>query len=135
MTEKLDYKKTFLIGFGIGSTLPVIPLFAKSLGASLGLTGFIVAVKGIGNMTMNVPGGIFASKFSQKKLMLISAVGIAAVSFAIGLCRGLVLFSSLMFVMGLANGLWLVTRLNYLKAVFSTRQRGRAAPASTATCR
>ena len=67
------YLPTFLFALGIGAVVPVIPLFARDLGAGDGLVGVIVAMRAIGTTTLDVPAGLAASRFGQR-----ITIGVAA---------------------------------------------------------
>lgn len=59
------YLPTFLFALGISAVVPVIPLFARDLGAGDGLVGVIVAMRAIGTTTLDVPAGALASHFGN----------------------------------------------------------------------
>ena len=48
------YLPTFLFAVGQGAVIPIVALQAKSLGASLAVAGFIVALRGIGVLAFDV---------------------------------------------------------------------------------
>ena len=78
------YLPTFLFAVGQGATIPVIPLFATNLGASVALASLIVGLRGFGTMVFDLPSGALVSRFGERWAMLIGtlALGIvAAVSY------------------------------------------------------
>ena len=64
------YLPMVLLMFGQGSVLPVLPLYAQQLGAGLGLTGLVVALKAVGTLCMEFPAGRLASKYGERRLLL-----------------------------------------------------------------
>ena len=119
------YVPTFLMGMGLGAILPVIPLATRQLGAGLGLIGIVAALRGVGNVSMDLPSGVLVSRANRKNLMMWATGGLAAVAFIAVFCRSLLLFAVLMFLMGGFNALWMLTRLSYLKTVFPVNKRGK----------
>ncbi len=84
MSEKTsDHNKQIiyllcLIGFfGIFSTTisknPVLPLFAKSLGADTSLLGILSALSPLAGILFSFPVGFLADKLGKKKLLLVAA--------------------------------------------------------------
>ncbi len=56
---------------GISSTLPILPLYAKSFGVNSTMVGFIIASFGITRFSSNVPSGRLASVFGEKRTMIL----------------------------------------------------------------
>ena len=52
------YLPNFLYSMGAGLVLPITPLFAKELGASVGTISLIVTFGAIGGISANVPAGV-----------------------------------------------------------------------------
>ncbi|OAT80717.1 MFS transporter [Desulfotomaculum copahuensis] len=67
-----------LIDLGSGLTMPVLPLYAHSLGAGIALTGTIVGTIGISRMLTDLPAGYLANKISRRKLLCASPLLILA---------------------------------------------------------
>lgn len=64
------------------SKSPVLPLFAKHLGATPASIGLIAAISAFAGVTFSVPAGILADRFGKKKLIMISAVIFATAPFS-----------------------------------------------------
>src|SRR5688572_32622310 len=64
------YLPGFIFSIGMGATLPIVPLLARELGASLAVAGLSVALIGVGELLTDVPGGVFVSRFGDKGAML-----------------------------------------------------------------
>jgi MFS family permease len=121
------YAPSFLLSFGQGTLIPVLPIFAQDeLGAPVALVGIAVAARELGTMAFDVPAGLLTSRFGTKRAMLLgtalfalTAVG-AALSFNLG-------FLILMRVIaGLGIALWSISRHAYLAQSVPQRYRGRA---------
>lgn len=120
------YLPSLLLSIGTGATIPFLPLFARELGANLGLTGFIVSLGGIGVLAFDIPGGLLISKFGDYKVMFISAFLTGLVAFLTGLSGALVVLGALIFFGGALNSLWLLARLTYLRYLIPINMRGRS---------
>ena len=60
------YLPAFLMSICQGSVLLVIPLFALDLGASVGVAALVFSLRGLGNMTADIPAGYAASRLGDK---------------------------------------------------------------------
>ena len=69
---------SLLMGSGIGVIVPVMPLFATSLGVSPAGLGMVVAVMGAARLFTNVPAAWAADRYGRKPLMVIGPVCSAA---------------------------------------------------------
>ena len=65
--------------------VPIIPLFARDLGASVALAGVIVAVRGLGTMVFDVPAGVMVARLGERGAMLVGTGGLALVAVGAGL--------------------------------------------------
>jgi MFS family permease len=119
------YLPTFLFAVGQGAVVPIIPLFARDLGASVALAGVIVAVRGVGTMVFDVPAGVMVARLGERGAMLVGTAGLALVALGAGLSRSPIIFAALMFVMGCGWSIWLLGRLSYATDVSPLEQRGR----------
>ena len=59
----------------------LIPLFALELGAHPGVAAVIFAIRGLGNMVIDVPAGYAASKLGDKFTMLVGIGMMIATAF------------------------------------------------------
>ncbi len=56
------YLPSFVLAFGTGMLVPVLPLYARSFGASYGMIGLALASQGIGNLIGDIPAGILLGR-------------------------------------------------------------------------
>ena len=120
------YLPNFLYSAGTGLVLPVTPLFAKELGASLGMIGLVVTIGGVGQMLLSVPAGVLADRYGVRATMGWGMVATALVAALIGLCGSLLPFAVLVFLSGAVQAIFNVARLVYVARVVPVAQRGRA---------
>ena len=122
----LVYIPTFLLSVGWGMVLPIVPLFAKSLGAGLGLTGLIVAMKGVGTLILDLPAGLLVTSLGKKKIILITSGGACVVALLTGFVGNILLFAVLTFMMGGLHSMWMMAQMAVLRDAAQAHQRGRA---------
>lgn len=71
---------TLLFSIGEGAILPVIPLVADDLGATLAIAGFVAAVMLIGELFGNIPSGWLIARIGERPAMIgataLSVVGL-----------------------------------------------------------
>ena len=72
----------FIADIVTGVPIPVFPLYATSLGASLGLLGLITATLGLGRLVAALPVGMLSDRLDRKSV-LVAGMVIFAVAFVI----------------------------------------------------
>jgi MFS family permease len=120
------YLPTLLFSIGQGAVLPVIPIFAIELGASTALASVIVAMRGIGTMLMDVPGGVLESRFGEKSVMVAGTAMVALVAIGASFSAQPWQLAFLILLMGGGWAFWLLARLTYVSEAVPLAQRGRA---------
>jgi MFS family permease len=120
------YLPSFFMSLCQGSVLLIIPLFALDLGANAGIAALVFAVRGLGNMMVDVPAGYAASRLGDKHTMLIG-VSIMAITGLLASqatsAMGLAIFA---FLFGSAMATWLIARLTHISEAVPTYHRGKA---------
>ena len=78
------YVPTMLFSIGQGAVIPIIPLFARDLGASVAFASLIVAMRGLGQLIFDMPAGIAVSRWGDKGAMVAGTamIGLVAVGAA-----------------------------------------------------
>jgi MFS transporter, DHA1 family, multidrug resistance protein len=72
----------FIADIVTGVPIPVFPLYATSLGASLGLLGLITATLGLGRLVAALPVGMLSDRLDRKSV-LVAGMVIFAVAFVV----------------------------------------------------
>lgn len=119
------YVPTFLFAVGQGAVLPILPLFARELGASVALAGFLVALRGIGTMVFDIPAGVMVTRFGERGAMLLATIVLTVVAIGSALAPNAWVLAPLVFVMGCTWAVWMLARLSYATDVSPVEQRGR----------
>lgn len=120
------YLPTFLLAMGRGLVLAAIPLYAKELGADFALIGVAAGAREVGTTLLDVPAGVFVSRFGRKPTMVAGTLAIGAFAIAAGLTNTIFLFIAARFGGGGATALWSISRQAYIADVVPVAQRGRA---------
>lgn len=120
------YLPALLFAIGQGAVIPVIPLYAMDLGASVAVAGLIVSLRGFGTMLFDIPAGFLVSRFGERWAMVLGTAALASVAVGAALSRSLWVFGGLIFVMGCAWSIWLLARLSYVSERAPVEIRGRA---------
>jgi MFS family permease len=120
------YVPTFLYAVGQGAVLPIIPLFAKDLGAGVGLASAIFALRGVGTMVLDVPAGVGVTRFGNRRVMIGGTAGVGVFALIAGLSGSVSQLAVMVLLMGGAFSLWNVSRLAYVTDLLPVANRGRA---------
>ncbi len=119
------YLPSFLFAVGQGAVIPIVPLFALELGASVAAAGAIVALRGAGMLAFDIPAGVLVRRVGERGAMLAGTLALAAVAVGASMSTSAVVLAPLMFVMGCAWSIWLLARLSYAADVAPPALRGR----------
>lgn len=120
------YVPAFVQATAISLVLPVLPLFARALGAPDSGVGGIVGANGLGSLCAGVPAGLLAGSVGERAAMMFGSMiaATAAVGSALAPNAGL-LFAS-RFVGGVGLSCYQVARQSYLAVAAPKAMRGRA---------
>lgn len=123
------------MAIGQGATVPVIALLAIELGASDAGAGVVVGMFGLGAFLGDVPGGILASRFGDRRMMM-AATGMMCLSAAaVALRPPLIVFAVLVALMGTATATFALGRISYATELSPVDRRGRVMSAIGGTQR
>jgi MFS family permease len=117
---------TFLFSIGEGAIIPIIPLVADSLGATIAIAGVIAGALTLGELFGNIPSGWLVSRVGERAAMigasLLSIVGLAICIIAphpAWLALGVVLI-------GLATAIFALARHAFMTSFVPIAYRARA---------
>lgn len=120
------YLPSLLFAIGQGAVIPIIPLLAREVGASVAAAGLVVALRGIGTMSFDVPAGSLVGRYGERRTVVFGTILLVVA--AIGCMRadqpGAV--AAFVFVMGCGWSVWLLARLSYVSNAVPVLARGRA---------
>lgn len=117
---------TLLFSVGEGAIIPIIPIVANNLGASLAIAGLVAAVLTIGELFGNIPSGWLISRIGERPAM----IGACAAS-VVGLVICLIAPSPLalgfgVLLIGLATAVFALARHAFMTSFVPIAYRARA---------
>ena len=117
---------TLLFSIGEGAILPIVPLVATNLGASLAIAGLVAAMVMVGELVGDIPSGWVVARIGERKAMiwaaLISVIGLIAALLApspwmLGLS---------MLLVGLSTAVFALARHAFMTSFVPLQYRARA---------
>ena len=120
------FAPSILFGLGEGAILPVIPLTARDLGASVPVTALLVTLIGIGSLLSNIPASVITAHRGERWSIVVAAIWCAL---AIALCGWgghLGAFAAGCFMVGMSQAVFSLARQSYLTEVVPIAFRARA---------
>jgi MFS family permease len=105
------YAPAALFSTSQGAVLPVLPLTARDLGASVAMSAFLVALLGVGQVAGALPAGALVARSGERTAMLLAALVSAA---------------ALTGALGMAAAVWSLARQSFLTAAAPVHLRARA---------
>jgi MFS family permease len=120
------YGPSLLFGIGEGAILPVIPLSARELGASVPEAAFIVTLIGIGSLVSNIPASMITMHRGER-WAIVAAAAWCALAMALCAATGrLGVFALGAFMVGMSQAVFNLARQSYLTEAVPVAYRARA---------
>ena len=117
---------TLLFSIGEGAIIPMIPLVANSLGATLAIAGFILAMIMVGELFGDIPSGWLISRIGERTAMIGAAfVAIGGLLIATIAPTPLVLGIGI-FIVGIATAVFALARHAFMTTYVPLAYRARA---------
>ncbi|TFC95150.1 MULTISPECIES: MFS transporter [Cryobacterium] len=117
---------TLLFSIGEGAIIPLIPIVANDLGASLAIAGFIAAMIMVGELAGDIPSGWVVARIGERNAMIwASLLAIIAVLICIVAPNPLVLGIGI-FLIGLATAVFALARHAFMTSYVPLAYRARA---------
>lgn len=120
------YAPSFLLSIGTGALVPIVPLFARDLGASVGLAAFAVGAREVGTVFFDLPVGMLVARFGRRQTMIAGTLAILVLSVLTAFSTSIEQFIALRFLLGGAMALWSISRHTYIADTVPIQQRGQA---------
>lgn len=102
----------------------LLPEFGRELSMSTFRLGMVTTVFAVGRLAADLPGGHFADRFSARRLMAMSAGGVALGSLLLGLSFDVLLVYVASFVLGVSSATTNATGMTFFSKVGGTSHRG-----------
>jgi MFS family permease len=120
------YGPSLLFGIGEGAILPVIPVSARELGASVPQAAFIVTLIGIGSLVSNIPASMITVHRGERWAIVAAAAWCALAMALCALTGHLGLFALGAFMVGMSQAVFNLARQSYLTEAVPVAYRARA---------
>ena len=120
------YLPALLFSIGQGAIIPMIPLLAHDLGASLAVSGIVVATRGIGTIVFDIPAGRIVGRWGERRTMSLGTGMLVVSGVGCILSDSVALVAVFVFVMGCGWAVWLLARLSFVADAVPAERRGRA---------
>lgn len=120
------YLPTILFSIGEGAIIPIIPIVADRLGASLAVAGLIAAMIAVGQLIGDIPSGWVVSRIGERTSMigaaLVALVGLFLAAFA----PNTVVLGIGILLVGLATAVFALARHAFMTGFVPLSHRARA---------
>jgi MFS family permease len=117
---------TLLFSIGAGAIIPIIPLFAEDLGATLAVAGLVAGILMIGELIGHIPSGWLVSRIGERAAM-IGAAFLSVIGLVICLlATNAIALSVGVFLVGLATAVFALARHAFLTIFVPISHRARA---------
>jgi len=117
---------SLLFGLGEGAILPVIPLSARGLGASVAVAALAVTLIGLGSLVSNIPASLITMHRGERWAIVAAAVWCAVAMALTAWTDHLGVFALGCFMVGMAQAVFSLARQSYLTDVVPPEFRARA---------
>lgn len=126
---------SFALSVSVQGLMFLLPLYVLELGGAAGLAAALVGMRGLGMLLMDLPAGLLAAHFGDKRLMFWSALATGLCAAAFALTREAAWFALLATLLGASSGAWLLGRLSYVTDWCPPASRGRVIAVLAGTMR
>ena len=120
------YAPAGLFSTSQGAVLPVLPLTARDLGASVALAAVVVALLGVGQVAGALPAGALVARVGERAAMLVAAALSALTLVGAACAPSELLLALCVLVLGAAGAVWQLARQSFLTAAAPPHLRARA---------
>jgi MFS family permease len=117
---------SLLFGLGEGAILPVIPLSARGLGASVAVAALAAAMIGVGSLISNIPASLITMHRGERWAIVAAAVWCAIAMALAAWTNHLGVFALGCFMVGMSQAVFGLARQSYLTEAVPPEFRARA---------
>ena len=117
---------SLMFGIGEGAILPVAPLMAKGLGASVSMAALIAALIGIGSLLNNIPASLITIRWGERWAIVAAGLWSALGMLLSVFTSDLWLFAVGCLMVGMSQSIYNIARQSYLTEAVPIHMRARA---------
>lgn len=117
---------SLLFGVGEGAILPIIPLMARDLGASVPMAALVVALISIGSLLNNIPASLITMRWGERSAIVAAGLWSALGMALCVLTSHLGLFAAGCLMVGMSQAVYNLARQSYMSEAVPVEYRARA---------
>ncbi len=117
---------SLMFGIGEGAILPMIPLMARELGASIAMAALMITLLGLGSLLNNLPASFITMRWGERGAIIAAGFWSAAGMLLCLQTQRLELFALGCFMVGMSQSVYNIARQSYLTAAVPPSYRARA---------
>lgn len=117
---------TLMFGLGEGAILPIVPLMARDLGASVPMAAFVITLISLGSLLNNLPASLITVRFGERGAIIAAGLWSALGMALCVLTSNLFLFGTGCFMVGMSQAVYNLARQSYLTEAVPILYRARA---------
>ena len=117
---------SLLFGIGEGAILPIVPLTARDLGASVSMAALVVALISIGSLLNNIPASLITMRWGERWAIVVAGIW-SGLGMALCLWTShLGLFATGCLMVGMSQSVYNLARQSYMTEAVPPMYRARA---------
>jgi MFS family permease len=120
------FAPSLLFGLGEGAILPIVPLTARDLGASVPMAALVIAMIGIGSLFNNIPASMITMRWGERWAIVAAGVWSGLGMLLCVLTSHLGLFAAGCFMVGMSQAVYNLARQSYMTEAVPIEYRARA---------
>ena len=109
-----------------GLIVPVLPIYARQFNASAFELGLVVSAFSIARLVVNIPAGLIADRVNRRVMILVAAVGVAAILALTATVQSLAMLFVMRALLGLCGGVVITVGQALLAELTEGKNRGQA---------
>lgn len=111
---------------GLGAVIPIVPLHARALGASVSEAATLVALMSIGTLVMALPSGALIARIGERWALTVMGIAEALLCLAAWRTGSVPLFGAIIVGLGMTTTVVMQARQGFLIDAFGETHRARA---------
>ena len=117
---------SLLFGLGEGAVLPIVPLMARDLGASVPMAALVVAMISIGSLLNNIPASLITMRWGERGAIVAAGLWSGLGMALCVLTSHLALFATGCLMVGMSQAVYNLARQIYMTEAVPIEYRARA---------
>ena len=129
------YVPTLLSSVSLQALLVLVPLYALEKGAGAPFAAFLIGLRGIGMLLLDLPVGILLARFGDKPVLIAGLVAMTVSTAMFALADSFWVMAVAALVSGAGFTAWMIGRQSYITDCSPIGERGRAIAGMAGTMR